>query len=64
MENSKLKLVNFEGESFTSGIPATAVNLEDFESDDDLYVKQTVEPTIIDDNGAIIHSGSIIVEKA
>ena len=64
MENSKLKLVNFEGEPFTSGIPAAAVNIEDFESEDELYVKQTIEPTIIDENAAIIHSGSIIVEKA
>ncbi|MBR4331029.1 MAG: hypothetical protein IKP71_14405 [Candidatus Riflebacteria bacterium] len=63
MENSKLKLVNFEGEPFTSGIPATAVNIEDFDSEDELYVKQTIEPTILDENAAIVHSGSIIVEK-
>ena len=63
MENSKLKLVNFEGEPFTSGIPATAVNIEDFDSEDELYVKQTIEPTILDENAAIVHSGSILVEK-
>ncbi|MBR4571003.1 MAG: hypothetical protein IKO19_10140 [Candidatus Riflebacteria bacterium] len=63
MENSKLKLVNFEGEPFTSGIPATAVNIEDFDSEDELYVKQTIEPTILDENASIVHSGSIIVEK-
>ena len=63
LQDCKLKLINFEGEPFSSGIPASAVNLDDFEAEDELYVKQTIEPTIIDENACIIHSGSIIVEK-
>lgn len=64
LSNCKLKIVNFEGEPFSSGIPATAVNIEDFDNDEELYVKQTIEPTIIDENAVIVHSGSIILEKA
>ncbi len=59
-----LKLATFDGEPYSTGIPATPVNIEDFESEDDLYVKHTIEPTIIDESGSIVHSGSIIVEKA
>ena len=63
LNDCKLKMVNLEGEPFSSGIPASAINLEDFEAKDELYVKQTIEPTIIDENACIVHFGSILVEK-
>ena len=64
LEKSNLRIINFEGETYSCGIPATAVNLEDFDSEDHLYIKQTLEPTIIDSNSVIIKQGSVIVEKA
>ncbi len=64
LEKCELRIVNFEGEVYSTGIPATPINLEDFDSSDELYVKHTIEPTIIDKNAVIIQTGSIILEKA
>ena len=63
LEKCELRIVNFEGEVYSTGIPATPIYIEDFESSDELYVKQTIEPTIIDKNAVIVQSGSIILEK-
>ena len=54
---------NFEGQPYLTGIPATAINIEDFDSDEGLYINQTLEPTILDSNGDILKVGTIIVEK-
>ena len=63
LEKCELRIVNFEGEVYSTGIPATPINIEDFDASDELYVKQTIEPTIIDKNAVIVQSGSIILEK-
>lgn len=64
LHESGYKFSNFEGEPYSTGIPATAINIDDFDSDEGLYVKQTIEPTILDENGRILKTGSIIVDKA
>ena len=64
LEEAGYKFVNFEGQPFATGIPANPINIEDFDSDENLYVKQTIEPTILDKNGVILRTGTIMLDKA
>ncbi len=64
LEECGYKLVSFEGQPYTPGIPPTAINLEDFEPEDELYINQTIEPTILDKDGRILKSGIISLTKA
>ena len=64
LDNYELRIVDFEGEIYSSGIPATPINLDDFDSNDELFIKQTIEPTILNKDSQIVQTGSIIVEKA
>ena len=59
----ELKIVTFNGDAYSSGIPATPVNIDEFDSEKELFISQTIEPTIIDYNGTIVHQGSIILKK-
>ncbi len=46
-----LKIVNLEGTLYDAGMAASPLNLEDFTSDDVLYVDQMIEPLIMGDSG-------------
>lgn len=51
LDASGLKLVNVEGQPFDPGMAASALNIEDFDPDDQLLVDQMVEPIIMGPEG-------------
>jgi len=57
-----LRLVNLEGQRFDPGMPATAINIEEFEVNDTLIVDQMLEPTIVGEEG-LIKTGTVILRK-
>lgn len=57
-----LRLVNLEGQPFDPGMAASAVNLDEFSSQDKLFVEQMLEPIIMDNNG-IVKMGTVILRK-
>ena len=59
LRSAGLNMINYEGQSYDPGIPATPINLEDFLPDDKLYVMQMLEPVIVDTNGKIIKTGTV-----
>lgn len=63
LTQSGFKLQNFEGQPYTAGIPATPINIEDFDEELELYVSQTVEPTVLDEDGRVVRAGAITVER-
>lgn len=48
----ELEIVNLEGQNFDIGMAATAINMDEFSLNDDLIVKQMLEPLIMQ-NGVI-----------
>lgn len=63
LEEAGMKLVDYEGYPYDSGIPATPINLDDFSEDDSLYIGQMIEPVVIDKNGNVIHTGTVSLQK-
>lgn len=57
-----LSVISFDGESYTTGMPASADNGEDYDESDDLVVTKTVEPAIVR-NMKVIHKGRVLVGR-
>ncbi len=60
-----LQLVNVEGHPYDPGMAATPLNMEDFDSDDDLIVNQMLEPIIMEkEKGTLVKTGTVILRRA
>lgn len=63
LDAAGLRLVNVEGQLYDPGMAASALNIGDFEADDELLVDQMVEPIIMGPNG-LKKEGTIMLRKA
>ncbi len=56
-----LRLIEFDGEEFHTGMSASADNAEDFDDGVSLIVTKTLEPTIMEDM-KVVRTGRVLVE--
>jgi len=62
LEAVGLRVVNLEGQPYETGLPATALNIEDFAPEDRLYVDQVLEPVVMGPQG-VVKTGTITLRK-
>jgi hypothetical protein len=62
LEAGGFKLVNVEGQPFDNGMAVSAVNIGDFEPEDQLIVDQMVEPIIMGPEG-LRRQGTVMLRK-
>ena len=62
LKDHGLKIVDLEGQPYDPGVPASALNIGDFDPEDVLVVEQMVEPIIMDEEG-VRKSGTLMVKK-
>ena len=58
-----LKIVTFDGEPYGPGCPASADNLGDFDTEEDLFVEKTLEPTVVHDMRTML-AGRVLLASA
>lgn len=59
-----LNIPNYEGVNYDAGLPIQALNVDEFTKEDELIIKQVIEPPIINAvNGNAIRFGSVILAK-
>jgi hypothetical protein len=58
-----LKLITFDGDQYGPGCPASADNLDDFDSDEHLFVAKTLEPTVLQDMRTLL-AGRVLLSQA
>ena len=63
LKTAGLNIVNYEGRQYDPGIPASPINLEDFQQEDQLYITQMLEPVILDSEGNIVKTGTIALGR-
>ena len=63
LDDAGIRVVTLDGQLYDPGMAATPLNIEDFEAEDILYVAQTMEPIIMQDN-AVIKTGTVILGRA
>lgn len=62
LDEAGLRIVDVNGQLYDPGMAVTPLNIEDFEAEDILYVAQTMEPIIMQDN-AVIKTGTVILGR-
>jgi len=62
LREAGMSLVVFDGQRFEAGLPAAAVNGEDFAGVDDLTVESTIEPAIVHGTH-VLAMGKVIVTQ-
>jgi len=62
LEQAGMRIVNVEGLPFDPGMAATPINIEEFDTKDDLIVDQMLEPIIMGKEG-LIKSGTVTLRK-
>ncbi len=63
LKQADMQLVNIEGQIYDPGMAATALNIADFDGEDQLLVDQMLEPIIMSADG-LIRSGTVMLRKA
>jgi hypothetical protein len=58
-----LKMVNLEGIPYDPGMAAVALNIGDFDSNDQLIVDQVIEPVFMGKEG-LVRKGTVTLRKA
>lgn len=49
LQEAGLRMVSVEGQKFDPGMAVTALNIDEFDAEDELYVQQMVEPILMDE---------------
>ncbi len=62
LNESGLYLVCPEGQIYDPGMAVTALNIDEFEVDDELLVEQVIEPIIMCDN-AVYKTGTVLLGR-
>lgn len=62
LDAAGLRLVSLEGQLFDPGMAVTPLNLEDFETDDTLYIAQMMEPIVMKDSD-VVRTGTVILGR-
>ncbi len=60
MDDASLKILNLEGQIYDPGMAVTPLNIDDFDNDDKLYILQTIEPIIMQDD-KVYKTGTVIL---
>ena len=62
LNQADLRLVNLEGQAYDIGMAVTAINIEDFDEEDELIVEQMIESLIMNEQG-IVKPGTVVLRK-
>ncbi len=62
LEDSNLRIVDLEGKLYDPGMAVTPLNIDEFEEEDQLYVAQTIEPIIMQ-NDTLYKMGTVILGR-
>lgn len=61
-ESAGLSVVDLSGQEYDPGMAVTAMNIDDFEPDDDLFVEQMMEPIIMKDD-KVQKTGTVLLGR-
>lgn len=62
VDNAGLRILDVKGQLFDPGMAVTALNIEDFDTTDELYIEQMMEPIIMKGD-SIQKTGTVILGR-
>lgn len=57
-----VRLHLFDGQTYSPALPVEPVNPEDFDTEEGLVVRETIEPTVLHD-GRVLLRGKVVLER-
>lgn len=60
LESSGLKIIDLEGQDYDAGMAVSALNIDDFDESEELYIDQVLSPLIMSEKG-IEQMGTVIL---
>ena len=64
MEAFGCQFVDLSGKPYDAGVAATPLNLNDFDAEESLVIDYMMEPTILDADGRVIQTGTVMLRRA
>jgi uncharacterized Rmd1/YagE family protein len=62
LDDAGIRIVTLDGQLYDPGMAVTPLNIEDFDAEDILYVAQTMEPIIMQEN-VVVKTGTVILGR-
>lgn len=62
LDDSGIRVVSLDGQLYDPGMAVTPLNIEEFETEDILYVAQTIEPVIMQ-NDTLVKTGTVLLGR-
>ena len=62
LDDSGLRIIDLDGQLYDPGMAVTPLNIEEFATDDVLYVAQTMEPIIMQ-NDVVVKIGTVLLGR-
>ena len=62
LEEANLRFINLENQRYDTGAAVTAINLDDFQPDDELEIDQMIEPIVMS-NESVFRAGTVVLRK-
>lgn len=62
IDEANLRIVDVNGQPYDPGMAVTPLNIEDFETNDILYIKQMMEPIIMNGD-TVVKTGTVILGR-
>lgn len=62
LDDSGIRMVSLDGQLYDPGMAVTPLNIEEFETEDVLYVAQTMEPIIMQ-NDVVVKTGTVLLGR-
>lgn len=62
LESAHIKVLDFQGKLYDPGMAVSTLNIDDFNKDDQLFVVQTIEPTILIDD-TVYRIGTVLLGR-
>ena len=62
IDEANLRIVDVNGQLYDPGMAVTPLNIEDFETNDILYIKQMMEPIIMNGD-TVVKTGTVILGR-
>jgi hypothetical protein len=63
LEAAGLRIVSLVGQPYDTGVAASALNLGDFDPEDQLVIDQMIDPVLMSADG-VVKTGTVIVRRA
>ena len=62
LESAQIKVLNLQGKLYDPGMAVSPLNIDDLNKDDQLYIVQMIEPTVLK-NDAVYRIGTVVLGR-